>query len=90
MLADFIGANEALACGYVYEVVEKSAVEGAAQALAERLIALSPVTQRAVNESVRRIVMEQRFDDDDLVSSVYGSENFRAAVAAFGSNSSKD
>jgi enoyl-CoA hydratase len=90
MLADFIGANEALACGYVYEVVEKSAVEGAAQALAERLVALSPVTQRAVKESVRRIVMEQRFDDDDLVSSVYGSENFRDAVAAFGSKSSKD
>jgi enoyl-CoA hydratase len=88
MLADFIGANEALACGYVYEVVEKHAVENAAQTLAERLVALSPVTQRAVKESVRRIVMEQRLDDDDLVSSVYGSATFRDAVAAFGSKPS--
>jgi enoyl-CoA hydratase len=83
MLADYLTAQEALACGYVYEVCTKDSLEPAAHALAQRLMALSPVTQKAVKESLRRIVVEQRLDDEDLIEEVYGSAAFRAAVAAF-------
>jgi len=89
LLADYVAAQEALACGYVYEVCGQGALEQAAHTLAQRLIALSPVTQKAVKESLRRIVVEQRFDDEDLIEEVYGSARFRDAVAAFISGSSK-
>jgi enoyl-CoA hydratase/carnithine racemase len=89
LLADYLTANEALACGYVYDVCSRDALQDAAQALAQRLMALSPVTQKAVKESLRRIVVEQRLDDDDLIDEVYGSASFKNAVIAFTSGSSK-
>jgi enoyl-CoA hydratase len=89
MLADYLSAQEALACGYVYEVHASDVLETAAHALAQRLIALSPVTQKAVKESLRRIVVEHRLDDADLIEEVYGSAKFREAVAAFTSGSTK-
>ncbi|PTB22729.1 enoyl-CoA hydratase [Trinickia symbiotica] len=89
MLADYLTAREALDCGYVYEVSAQDALETAARTLAERLMALSAVTQQAVKESLRRIVVEQRLDDEDLIEEVYGSVAFREAVAAFISGSTK-
>ena len=89
MLADYVAAPEALACGYVYEVCEKDALEQAGHTLAQRLVALSPVTQKAVKESLRRIVVEQSLDDEDLIEEVYGSTRFRDAVTAFTAGSSK-
>jgi enoyl-CoA hydratase len=47
------------------------------------LFPLSSVTHKAVKESIRRTVVEQRLDDDDLVEEVYGSQAFRDGVAAF-------
>ena len=49
----------------------------------ERLMVLSTVTQRAVKESLRRLVVEQSLDDDDIVEEVYGSQAFRDGVATF-------
>jgi enoyl-CoA hydratase/carnithine racemase len=73
----------------MYGVFTQDALQDAAHALAQRLIALSPVTQKAVKESLRRIVVEQRFDDEDLIEEVYGSARFRDAVLRFTSGSSK-
>jgi enoyl-CoA hydratase len=89
LLADYLPAQEVLSCGYVYAVHEQAELDHAAHALAQRLIALSPVTQKAVKESLRRIVIEQRLDDEDLIEEVYGSARFRDAVAAFTAGSSK-
>jgi enoyl-CoA hydratase len=89
LLAEYVTAQEALACGYVYEVCSQSALEEAAHSLAQRLVGLSPVTQQAVKESLRRIVVEQRLDDEDLIEAVYGSDNFKNAVTAFTSGASK-
>lgn len=89
LLADYIAAHEALGCGYVYEVCKQGELEQSAQALAQRLIELSPVTQKAVKESLRRLVVEQNFDDEDLIEEVYGSVRFRDAVTAFTSGSTK-
>jgi len=89
LLADYLTAQEALACGFVYDVCSQDALQDAAHALAQRLIALSPVTQKAVKESLRRIVVEQRLDDEDLIEEVYGSARFKDAVIAFTSGSSK-
>jgi enoyl-CoA hydratase len=89
LLADYVTAQEALGCGYVHGVESQQGLDEAAHALAQRLLALSAVTQKAVKESLRRIVIEQSFADQDLVEEVYGSASFRDAVAAFTSGSSK-
>ncbi|PYE19574.1 enoyl-CoA hydratase/carnithine racemase [Paraburkholderia silvatlantica] len=83
LLAEFLDAGEALACGYVYDVCDQDMLDSVARSLAQRLIGLSAVTQQAAKESLRRIVVEQRMDDDDLVEAVYGSAEFRNAVTAF-------
>lgn len=44
---------------------------------------LSGVTQHAVKESLRRIVIEQSLEDDDLVHAVYASASFHQGVAKF-------
>jgi enoyl-CoA hydratase/carnithine racemase len=89
LLAEYLNAREVLECGYVHEVCAQDALQDAAHTLAQKLIALSPVTQKAVKECLRRIVVEQRLDDDDLIEEVYGSARFRDAVLAFTSGSSK-
>lgn len=89
LLADFLDAAEARACGYVHEVTAKDQIGQAACALAERLVTLAPVTQRAVKESLRRIVIDHDLDDEDLIDAVYGSPQFSDAVAAFGAGTSK-
>ncbi|HWL29700.1 MAG TPA: enoyl-CoA hydratase [Burkholderiaceae bacterium] len=89
LLAEFLSADEAATCGYVYQVCAQAELDDAARKLAERLMALSVVTQRAVKETLRRLVVEQSLDDDDIVESVYGSQAFRDGVAAFTSGSKK-
>jgi enoyl-CoA hydratase/carnithine racemase len=83
LLAEYIDAAEALSCGFVYEACAADQLSARANALAERLMALSGVTQAAVKESIRRIVIEQSLEDDDLVHGVYGSDAFRQGVAGF-------
>src|SRR5690606_4739988 len=77
LLAEYITAREAADCGYVYEVCPSEGLEAGAHALAQRLVGLSQVTQQAVKESLRRIVIEHRLDDEDLIETVYGSASFR-------------
>ena len=74
LLADDLTAHEALACGYAHAACASDELDDAAHTLAQRLMALSPVTHKAVKESIRRIVVEQRLDDDDLIEEVYGSQ----------------
>jgi enoyl-CoA hydratase/carnithine racemase len=83
LLAEYIDVTEALACGFVYEACAAALLGERADALAERLMALSGVTQAAVKESMRRIVIEQSLEDDDLVHAVYASPEFRQGVAGF-------
>lgn len=83
LLAEYLSAPEAVACGYVHAMCPAAALGEAAYALAGRLMALSPVTHKAVKESIRRIVVEQRLDDDDIVAEVYASQAFRDGVAGF-------
>ena len=83
LLAEYIDATEALACGFIYEACAAEQLSERAHALAQRLMPLSGVTQAAVKESLRRIVVEQSLDDDDLVHRVYASDAFHQGVAGF-------
>lgn len=83
MLADYIGSNEALDCGFVYQACDSTELDNQALELAERLMSLSATTQQAVKETLRRLVVEQSLNDDDIIESVYGSAAFRQGVDAF-------
>ncbi len=83
LLADSLAAEEAASCGYVHQVCSTETLQAAAMELAERLTALSAVTQQAVKESLRRIVVDGNLEDDDLIEAVYGSQAFRNGVASF-------
>lgn len=83
MLAEAIGADEALACGYLQEVVEADGIDAQAHALCAQLASLAPVTQQVSKESLRRLALHTLPDGADLIRRTYGSEDFREGVSAF-------
>lgn len=86
MLAEMIGADEALACGYLHQIAESSDIDAATTALVQRLMALAPVTQQVSKEALNRLVLHSApsaQSAEDLIRQAYGSEDFREGVNAF-------
>lgn len=83
LLAEMIGADEALACGYLQSIAAPAELDAAVQALAGKLAALAPVTQRVSKEGLRRLSTHALPDGEDLVRAAYGSADFREGVSAF-------
>jgi enoyl-CoA hydratase len=83
MLAEILGADEALACGFLSQVCEPAALDAAAARLCERLGALAPVTQAVAKEGLRRLVAQDLPQGEDLIRRAYGSSDFREGVQAF-------
>ncbi|MDO8889379.1 MAG: enoyl-CoA hydratase/isomerase family protein [Hydrogenophaga sp.] len=83
MLAEFIDAAEALACGYLHGIDAPEAIESAASALVQRLIALAPVTQRVSKAALDRLVTHDLAEAEDLIRAAYASADFHEGVAAF-------
>jgi enoyl-CoA hydratase len=84
LTARLLDAPQALAAGLLNEVVESDALPGRAQALAEELVALAPLTLRATKEMCRRLRAATPVpDSDDLVRLCYGSDDFREGLTAF-------
>lgn len=83
LLAELLDADEALALGFLHQLVAPDALEHAITALATRLAALAPVTQRAAKEGLRRLAQAAVPDGEDLIRACYGSSDFREGVAAF-------
>ena len=83
MLAEILGDQEALACGYLNEVVAVGEIDAASARLCTRLMALAPVTQSVIKESLRRLVTHELPLGDDLIRRSYGSVDFHEGVSAF-------
>jgi len=81
--AEILGADEALACGYLAQQVEADGIDAAAKNLCEHLAGLAPVTQAVTKEALRRLLLRDLPDVQDLIRRTYGSEDFREGVAAF-------
>lgn len=81
--ARMIGAEEARAAGLVTAVVATDEIDAHVMELAERVAAHAPITLRATKEALRRLRTANLPDGADLVEEAYGSEDFRAGVAAF-------
>jgi enoyl-CoA hydratase/carnithine racemase len=83
LLAENLSAEEALACGFLSEIVEPSDLDRRVAELSQRLTRHAPVTMRVSKEAIRRILHAGLPDGDDLVRACYGSDDFRIGVAAF-------
>ena len=80
-----IGAADALRAGFLTEVAASDeGLAAHAQATAEALAALAPLTLRVTKEMCRRLRAAQPLPEDgDLIRACYGSADFRAGVVAF-------
>ena len=81
--AEILKAEEAQSCGYLAELVAADAIDAAAAALCQRLASLAPVTQAVTKEGLRRLMLQQLPEAEDLIVRSYGSDDFREGVSAF-------
>jgi enoyl-CoA hydratase/carnithine racemase len=83
LMAENLPASEALAAGFLMEVIEPTVLDQRITEICERLKGNAPVTIRVTKEAMRRLLQAGLPDGDDLVRACYGSEDFRAGVKAF-------
>ena len=83
LAAELVEAQEALAAGYVAQVVEPGQIGEASDALCRRLAQLAPVTQAVSKETMNRLLRRELPDCEDLIRRAYGSADFREGVQAF-------
>jgi enoyl-CoA hydratase/carnithine racemase len=83
LLAENLGAEEALAGGFLSEIVDPAALDQRIADITGRLARHAPITMRVSKEAIRRILQAGMPDGDDLVRACYGSDDFRAGVRAF-------
>jgi enoyl-CoA hydratase/carnithine racemase len=81
-----LDADAARAAGFLNEIVDdgEAGLQARAQALAEEIAALAPLTLRASKEMCRRLRAAASLPDDgDLIRACYGSADFREGLTAF-------
>ena len=83
LLAENLTAEEALAGGFLAEIVQPGDVDKRVAELCDRLIHHAPITMRVSKEALRRLLHAGIPGGDDLVRQTYGSEDFRSGVTAF-------
>jgi enoyl-CoA hydratase/carnithine racemase len=82
--ARLLSADEALAAGFVHEIVAADAIEARVKELAATIASHAPITLRVTKEAVRRIQEARTVPNgDDLIAATYGSADFHEGVRAF-------
>lgn len=83
LLADLVEADEALAAGYLLQIVAPAELDLVVQRLCQRLASLAPVTQQVSKEALNRLLRHELPEAEDLIRRAYGSADFREGVQAF-------
>jgi enoyl-CoA hydratase/carnithine racemase len=83
LLAENLSAEEALASGFVSEIVEPADLDRRVAEMTTRLVQHAPITMRVSKEAIRRLLHAGLPNGDDLVRACYGSDDFRIGVDAF-------
>ena len=83
LLAEMIPASELKSQGYLLATYDADQLGKEADALAERLSKLAPITQKASKLIMARIIGNQMPDCEDLIRETYGSTDFKNGVAFF-------
>jgi enoyl-CoA hydratase/carnithine racemase len=81
--ARLLTGEEAAGAGFVAELCEDDALEAVTDGVVRTLLGHAPLSMWAAKEAVRRIRRAAIPNGDDIVSRVFGSVDFHAAVAAF-------
>lgn len=82
--ARLMSAEEALAAGYVHEIVPAGQIEAKVREIAAQVASHAPITMYVTKESIRRLQASRALPEgDDLVSLTYGSADFKEGVRAF-------
>ncbi|MEV0086360.1 enoyl-CoA hydratase/isomerase family protein [Saccharopolyspora sp. NPDC050642] len=81
--ARMFSADEGHAAGFVAQLCEVGELAETVAGVAERLAQHAPLTMWAGKEAVRRLRLANLPDGDDLVRTVFGSDDFRNGVRAF-------
>jgi enoyl-CoA hydratase/carnithine racemase len=82
--ARLMSADEALAAGFVHEIIPAAQIEGRVRDIAAKVASHAPITLEVTKEAIRRIQAARALPDgDDLVAKTYGSADFKEGVRAF-------
>jgi enoyl-CoA hydratase len=82
--ARFFTAEEALAAGFVHEIVPPEEIDARVKAIALEIADHAPITIQVTNEALRRLRDHRGLPDgDDLIARTYTSADFREGAAAF-------
>ncbi|MFW5417084.1 hypothetical protein J0910_10750 [Nocardiopsis sp. CNT-189] len=82
--ADFLGAEDARAAGFVSAVTAPEELEEAVADTVRRFLSQAPVTMWAAKEITRRLRRSGLPEDSDVVEAAFGSADFATTVRAFG------
>ncbi|MGB1869709.1 MAG: enoyl-CoA hydratase [Candidatus Puniceispirillaceae bacterium] len=85
LTAELLSADQALASGFVHDVLQdRDTMLARATALAQRLTTMAPLTIQSSLDGLRRLRHAAACpDDSDLIAACYTSEDFAEGVAAF-------
>ncbi|HWA38642.1 MAG TPA: enoyl-CoA hydratase/isomerase family protein [Burkholderiales bacterium] len=84
MRARLLSAQEALAAGFVHEIVPAAEIDAKVEAIAKEVASHAPITLAVTKEAIRRIQAARALPDgDDLVAKTYASADFKEGVSAF-------
>ena len=83
LTAELIKAPELLASGYLHQTAEPSEIVSVTNALAQKLAALAPITQKASKIALARLLQSNLPDCTELMRETYNSKDFREGVNAF-------
>lgn len=83
ILAENLTAEEALAAGFLAEIVPPENLDARIGELCARLVANAPVTMRVTKEAIRRLLHAGMPEGADLIRQCYGSRDFHIGVEAF-------
>jgi enoyl-CoA hydratase/carnithine racemase len=83
LLGEFITAQEMLDSGFLYKIVEAEELDAAVEALVQRASENAPLTTKTTKETIRRMSFDGLPDIQQLISDVYGSNDFRRGVHDF-------
>jgi enoyl-CoA hydratase/carnithine racemase len=82
--ARLLSAEEALAAGFVHEIVPAESIAARVRELAAQVASHAPITLRVTKEAIRRLQDARPVPDgSDLIAMTYGSADFREGVRAF-------
>jgi enoyl-CoA hydratase len=86
LLAENLTDTEALACGYLSDIVAPENLDARINAICDRIAGNAPITMRVTKEALRRALhagLPTATEGEDLIRECYGSDDFRIGREAF-------